>query len=126
LILPDSLATGHYSLLAYTNLLSDGQPVTSFLQPITIKSEAEPGFTASLKLAEKVNADSDSVKLTFKASSKDIHTLVSYADINYSLGNGTKNTKGKLKTDVYGGLDFKVPVKQLDANNNRLRLQAKF
>lgn len=126
LILPDSLATGHYSLLAYTNLLSDGRPVTSFLQPITIKSEAEPGYIVSLKLAEKINADSDSVKLTFKASSKDIHTLVSYADINYSLGNGTKNIRGKFKTDVYGGLDFKVPVKQLDAGNNRLSLEAKF
>lgn len=126
LLLPDSLAPGHYSLVAYTNLLADGQTVTSFLQPITIKSDAEPGFIASLKLAEKINADSDSVKLVFKASSKDIHTLVSYADINYSLGNGAKALKGKLKTDVYGGLDFKVPVKQLDAGNNRLRLQASF
>ncbi|MES2371322.1 MAG: hypothetical protein V4557_02000 [Bacteroidota bacterium] len=126
LILPDSLMPGHYSLLVYTNLLADGQPVTSFFQPITIKSEAEPGFIASLKLAEKITADSDSAKLTFKASSKDIHTLVSFADINYSLGNGVKQIKRKLKTDVYGGLDFKVPVRQLDAGNNRLLLQASF
>ena len=40
--------------------------------------------------------------------------------------NVIKNVKGKFKTDIYGGLDFKVPIKQLDAGNNRLRLQASF
>lgn len=125
-VLPDSLAPGHYSLLVYTNLLANGKPAASFLQPITIKSEAEPGFSASLKLAEKINENSDSVQLSFKASVKDIRTLVSHADISYTLGSGPGQVKKKLKTDEYGAIDFKVPVKQPGAGNNRLRLQASF
>lgn len=126
MILPDSLAPGHYSLLVYTNLLANGKPAASFLQPITIKSEAEPLFSASLKLAEEIKDNSDSVKLSFKASSKGISTLVSHADITYTLGSGPAQVKKKLKTDVYGALDFKVPLKQQDAGSNRLRLQASF
>lgn len=126
MVLPDSLLPGNYTLLACTNVLADGQPMSSFVQPITIKSAIEPGFIASLKMAEKILPGIDSVKLTFKAFAKDIHTLTSYTDISYTLGNGNKQVNGRLKTDIYGEATFKVPVKQLDISNNRLRLKATF
>lgn len=122
-ILPDSLQPGNYSLLAYTNILSDSSPVATFLQPVTIKSAVEPLYIASVKLAEKPQPGADSVKLAFKAFAKDIHTQTSFTQLSYTLG---KNIKGELKTDVYGDAVFKVPIKQLDVTNNRLRLQATF
>ncbi len=124
--LPDSLLPGNYSLHVYTNVLSDGRPQTSFVQPITIKSAIESRFTASLKIAEKIGGNGDSAALVFKASAKDILTLASNTTISYTLGNGKKQLGGSLTSNIYGEANFKVPIRQLDITNNRLRLKATF
>ncbi|MEO8173065.1 MAG: hypothetical protein ABI581_08275, partial [Sediminibacterium sp.] len=38
LVIPDSLQAGNYSFLVYTNVLLDKQPLSSFVQRVTIKS----------------------------------------------------------------------------------------
>lgn len=119
--LPDTLRAGNYSLVAFTNALWNGKPETYFIQPITIKTQSQSIFTATLKLAEKTAAG-DSATLAFKASAKDIRTLASFTEVSYSLGGVQK----KLKTDMYGTALFKVPLTQTDTSINRLRLKAVF
>ncbi|MEO8174815.1 MAG: hypothetical protein ABI581_17085, partial [Sediminibacterium sp.] len=84
------------------------------------------GFTASIRILDKIIPGSDSVTLGFKAVAKDIFTLPSNTLVTYTLGDGDKQIKGKLTTDVYGGVTFKLPVKQLDVTHNKLRLRADF
>lgn len=123
--MPDSLLPGNYSFLVHTNLVVNEKPVVSFVQPITVKSDVEPGFTASIKMAEKINPQKDSVKLVFKASSKDIHTLISFADVVYTVGDGKTQLSGKLKTDIYGEVYFTVPLRKASVSN-RLHVKAKY
>jgi hypothetical protein len=120
--MPDTLQPGNYSLIAFTNALWDGKPVASFVQPITIKAAAPSGFMATLKLAEKIVPGSDSAKIAFKASAKDIRTLASATEVFYTLG----KQQGRFKTDMFGAAVFSVPLKGIDEGNNRLRLKASF
>ncbi len=118
--LPDTLSPGNYLLLAHTNVLASGKPVAVFVQQVTIKSATEPGFIASLKLAGNTGAMSDSATIAVKASSKDIHTLISFADVSYTLGSGVRQMKGKLKTSISGEAYFKVPLRQAGPIDNSL------
>lgn len=126
MLMPDSIPPGDYSFLVYTNLFVNDRPVVSFVQPVTLKSSTDAGYIASIKLAETILPQADSAKLVFKAFSKDILTLVSFADVSYTLGRGRGQVKGKFKTDIYGEAKFAVPLRSMDASNNRLRLQSTF
>ncbi|NCI49922.1 hypothetical protein GWC95_08315 [Sediminibacterium roseum] len=120
--MPDTLSPGNYSLLAFTNALWNGRPEACFIQPITIKTSVQSGFTATLKLADKIRAGSDSAAVFFKASAKDIRTLASGTQVTYTLG----DRETSFKTDLFGAAHFRVPLKGIDRSNNRLRLKAVF
>lgn len=124
--LPDSLLPGNYSLLAFTNIFEGEKPLAQFVQPITIKAFEDAGFVSSIKLAEKPTANTDSLQLIFKADSKDIFTLISNADVTYTLGSGPQTIKGKLTTNLFGEVIFKLPFKKIGASNNNLRIKASF
>lgn len=72
LTLPDSIPTGNYRFLAYTDKLINGIPEAIFVQNITIKSSIDPAFKANIKLVEAANSDSKSYKVLIAATTKTI------------------------------------------------------
>lgn len=84
--LPDSIPTGNYRFLVYTNKLINGFPELLFIQPITIKSSIEPPFKASIKLSEQTNSDNKPLKILVSATTADGRFLSKPAQMNYSYG----------------------------------------
>jgi len=92
LTLPDSITTGNYRFLAYTDKLINGVPEAIFVQNITIKSSIDPAFKANIKLAEAVNVESKSYKVLIAATTKDDRFLPKPLKVSYTYGNIRKNT----------------------------------
>ncbi|MFD0942103.1 RNA-binding protein [Pedobacter boryungensis] len=96
--LPDSIPTGNYRFLAYTDKLINGIPEAIFVQNITIKSNIDAPFKASIKLAEMPNAESKSYKVLVSATTKDDRFLPKPLQVSYKYGNVRKN----ILTDASG------------------------
>jgi hypothetical protein len=92
LTLPDSIPTGNYRFLVYTDKLINGIPEAIFIQNITIKSNIDPSFKASIKLAEVANTESKSYKVLIAATTKDDRFLPKPLQISYKYGNSRKTT----------------------------------
>ncbi|MFA6275565.1 MAG: hypothetical protein WC622_02385 [Pedobacter sp.] len=92
LTLPDTIPTGNYRFLAYTDKLINGLPEAIFFQNITIKSSIDPAFKANIKLAEAVNSESKSYKVLIAATTKDDRFLPKPLQVSYKYGNVLKNT----------------------------------
>ncbi|MBB2143913.1 hypothetical protein GM921_00315 [Pedobacter sp. LMG 31464] len=92
LVLPDSIPTGNYRFLAYTDRLINGMPEAIFIQNITIKSSIDPAFKANIKLAEAANAESKSYKVLIAATTRDDRFLPKPIKVSYKYGNVRKNT----------------------------------
>jgi len=105
LSLPDSIPTGNYRFMVYTDKLVNKQPELLFIQHITIKSSIEPTFKASVKLAEQTNADSKSFKVLISTTSGDGKFLAKPAQMNYRYG----NLKKTLNTDPFGQSIITIP-----------------
>jgi hypothetical protein len=116
LFLPDSISSGEYELIAFTNLIDAKQKsLGCFRQSITIKLVKQVRLITSFELSDSLlNADS----LTIKA-----HVSIKgagYADnavLKYTLGKGLSKT---LVLDQYGKGIFTIPGNQLSIDNNIL------
>ncbi|MGG9962783.1 hypothetical protein [Ferruginibacter sp. SUN106] len=123
MVLPDSLPTGDYSLLCYTNLLVNGFPPALFVQPITIKSGEARGFNATLSVMDSITAGKDSTMVLLKAMMKD-YTLVKKAEVKYFIGDRLHPLhSGILKTDNFGEAQIPIPLKEITAANNVLQAE---
>lgn len=105
--LPDSIPTGDYHFLAYTDQLFNGLPNAIFHQPITIKTNIEPVFKASLKIMENVSNTKNNHQVLLAATTKDNRFLPKPLQINYKYGNQSIKTK----TDASGQLLISLPTK---------------
>ncbi len=92
LSLPDSIPTGNYHFLVYTDKLVDKAPELLFIQNITIKSSIDPSFNANIKLLEPVNNEAKLYKVLVSTATSDGRFLTKPAQINYSYGKIKKNT----------------------------------
>lgn len=123
MVLPDSLPTGNYSFICYTNLIVNGYPSALFVQPITIKSGNAKGFIANLSLTDSIKPGMDSAKVLLKAYTKDV-TLLKKAAVKYFIGDRAHPThKGNLITDNFGEATIPVPLKEITPANNILQAE---
>ena len=92
LTLPDSIPTGNYHFLVYTDKLVNKMPESLFIQDIIIKSNIAPPFKASIKLMEQVTDQNNAHKVLISATTKDDRFLKKPAQISYNYGLTKKNT----------------------------------
>ncbi|RYG18012.1 MAG: hypothetical protein EOO07_09900 [Chitinophagaceae bacterium] len=120
LTIPDSIPTGNYRFLVYTNKLVNKLPELLFVQHITIKSSIDPAFKASVKLVEETNANSKQLKVLLSTTTADGRFLPKPAEINYSYGSVRKRTL----TDALGQSILLLPA-QNNLNDPNLYLKLK-
>jgi len=103
--LPDSILTGNYHFLAYTDRLLNGLPSAIFSQTITIKTNIDPAFKASLKILENAKEVNKGHQILLAVTTKDNRFLPKPIQINYKYGSLNKTTK----TDPSGQLLINLP-----------------
>ncbi|TKC07967.1 hypothetical protein FA048_12440 [Pedobacter polaris] len=118
--LPDSILTGNYHFLVYTDRLTNGVPDAVFNQPITLKTNIDPAFKASMKLAEPTTAENKNHNVLVSVTSKDNRFLPKPTTISYQYG----NIKKSANTDISGQLLITLPKhNQLTDPNLYLKLK---
>lgn len=122
IFLPDSLPTGEYRLLAYTNSYLNHPQQSVFQQPISIRAGESTTFKLSMLPQAKPAATSDSVYFTYKVLTG-YGGLASGGDMIYSLQTEGKPLQtGKKKINPFGEVSFGLPRQQVFGK--RLQLQA--
>lgn len=114
LTIPDSIITGNYHLLAFTDKLVNGEPELTFKQPIVIKTNIDPPFKASITFQGKPDPLDREHRLIISVTSKDNKFLPKPTTINYRYGNQNKTGK----TDLMGQLVISVPKAENLADPN--------
>jgi hypothetical protein len=113
LFLPDSLPTGDYRLLAYTNSFLNHPLQPVFQQSLTIRSNESGNFKLSFIPPDAPIAKGDSVHFTYKILTG-YGGLASGGDLLYTLSaDGIPMQTGKKKINAFGEADFallKQPV----------------
>ncbi|TCC86662.1 hypothetical protein EZ428_23425 [Pedobacter frigiditerrae] len=104
--IPDSILTGSYHFLVYTDKLINGLPEAVFHQSITIKTNIDPAFKASIKIATENQHESKNQRVLISVTSKDNRFLPKLTNIIYRYGNLTK----KAKTDASGQFLMTLPL----------------
>jgi len=105
MVLPDSITTGDYHFLAYTDKLVNGKPELTFKQRITIKTNIDLPFKGNIAFLEKPNHTSKEHKLLISVTSNDNKFLPKSATVNYKYGKVQKAGK----TDASGQLLLSLP-----------------
>ncbi|MES2652813.1 MAG: hypothetical protein V4663_13815 [Bacteroidota bacterium] len=121
LTIPDSIPTGNYRFLVYTDKLITKIPELLFIQNITIKSSIDPSFKASVKLMEQAPTETRSNKILVSTSTIDGHFLPKPTQINYSYGNLKKSTV----TDASGQSIINLPIHE-GLNDPNLYVKLKY
>ncbi|RZK42383.1 MAG: hypothetical protein EOO90_07140 [Pedobacter sp.] len=96
--LPDSVVTGNYHIIAYTNMLQNGIPEMIFSQPITIKSSFDPTFKTNIKLLPPSPNNPMAHQIMVSASTGEGRFLSKPALVSYRYGKTSKH----LQTDASG------------------------
>ena len=100
MVLPDSIMTGSYHFLAYTDKLINGKPELTFKQRITIKTNIDLPFKGNITFLEKPNRTAKAHKLLISVTSNDNRFLPKPTTVNYKYGKEQKSAK----TDASGQL----------------------
>lgn len=121
LLIPDTLLSGNYTFLLYTNHIVNGRPADVFRQPVTIKNTRGASFTAFLNLLDTAtNQSTGDRRVLLLTHGKDAQ-LTAGATVEYRLGDKQHTTVlGKGLTDKAGQYQFTIPVKNISNTNNRL------
>lgn len=114
LVLPDSILTGNYRLLAFTDRVINNMPEAIFVQPVTIKTNLDLPFKASMKLAEPPSPAANSHKILLAVTSTSNNFLPKPTSISYKYGSLAKNAK----TDASGQLLLDLPKQDLVTDPN--------
>jgi hypothetical protein len=112
--LPDSILTGNYHIVAYTDQLINGIPELIFIQSITIKTNIDPAFKASMKLLEAANTQNKMHKVLVSATTKDNRFLPKPISVSYRYGDIYKTAK----TDASGQVLINLPIQNNLTNPN--------
>ncbi|WP_343531617.1 hypothetical protein [Pedobacter sp.] len=112
--LPDSIVTGNYHFLAYTDKLINGKPELTFKQHITIKTNIDLPFKGSIAFLEKPNNTAKDHKLLISVTSNDNKFLPKPTTISYRYGKEQKT----VKTDASGQLLLSIPKQESSIDPN--------
>lgn len=112
--IPDSLQTGDYHFIAYTNQLINNIPEAIFIQQITLKTSIDPPFKASIKLIDAIKQEDKFYKVLVAATTKDDRFLPKPLDIHLRYG----SFRQKGKTDQVGQLLLTLPFQPNISNPN--------
>lgn len=121
MVIPDSIATGNYHFLVYTDRLIDEKPELVFNQAITLKTNIEPAFKANISLTEKATANNQNHKVLIALTTAENRFLAKPATINYRYGNVNKT----VKTDASSQLLLSLP-NQPNATDPNLYVKLKY
>ncbi|MDB5124689.1 MAG: hypothetical protein JWP94_2818 [Mucilaginibacter sp.] len=125
--IPDSIPSGDFSFIIYTNELSNGKPRNVFTQAITIKNTAALVFLASLFLIDTGKFNVNGLRsVIFKATSKEGKPIPG-AEVVYHLGNYQHPVlSGRIKTDKDGQFLLSIPAIQIKAGDNILETEVRY
>lgn len=124
-VIPDSVPAGSYSFIAYGNKLHNKLPDVIFTQPVSIRTESTPTFTASLNPLDTASA----------SATKKVMLLVNFIDkkspptavpVRYYIGKADHPVFSGTAKTVAGQYIFAIPKNVLSAGNNRLHVQVKY
>lgn len=105
IVIPDSIQSGNYRLIAYTDQLLNGVPDVSFVQKITLKSSFDPLYKASLKILQSDRSPTTNHNVLLSATTNDNRFLAKPIMISYRYG----NVHHKTKTDASGQVLLSIP-----------------
>ncbi|MES2418494.1 MAG: hypothetical protein V4541_09935 [Bacteroidota bacterium] len=105
ILIPDSILTGGYHFLVYSDKLLNGMPEVLFIQNITLKTNIDPAFKANLKIMPNADTTKKQNRVLISVTSKDDRFLSKPATISYNYGNLQKETI----TDASGQLLINLP-----------------
>lgn len=117
LYIPDSLPTGDYSFICYTDAFVNDKPADIFVQPVTIKTVNVYSFNAKLIPVDSLKPGLDSMRVRLSAHLND-GTSLKGAEVKYYIGGAEPLKSGITKTDISGEAIISIPLKVLDASNN--------
>lgn len=106
--LPDSIVTGDYHFLVYTDQLVKGKPELIFKQRITVKTNIDLPFKGNITFLEKPNNKAKEHKLLISVTSNDNKFLPKPTIVNYKYGKEQKTAK----TDPSGQLLLSLPKQE--------------
>ncbi|NII26712.1 hypothetical protein HB364_16610 [Pseudoflavitalea sp. X16] len=122
IFLPDSLPTGEYRLLAYTNSLLNHPQQSIFQQSISIKASEATTFKLSLLPPASPTAPGDSVHFGYKVLTG-YGGLASGGNLSYTLlADGKVVQTGKKTVNPFGEVNFGMLRQQ--AWGKKIQLQA--
>jgi len=126
LFLPDSVLSGNYSFILYTNSVIKGEPQNVFIQAVTIKNTNTATFKTTLFLQDtaKVAPPGGRRILLF---TNGMGKIIAGATVKYTVGDKRKPiVQGTVKTDNAGQYTFTIPDKNISAVNNVLEAKITF
>jgi len=121
LTLPDSIMTGNYHFIVYTNRILNGIPEAIFIQAITLKTSIDPFFKASMKLVDDIKTDNLPKKVMLAVTSKDNRFLPKPTTVSYRYGKFQQITN----TDASGQLLMVLP-EQKDIKDPNIYVKLKY
>lgn len=127
-IIPDSIAPGNYTFLVTTNRLVNGRPEMVFAQPVTIKTQSDPVFTASLNPLDTAASNPEQkVTLLVSVPGLDPNKKIPppQIDFKYYVGSSAHPLiHGEAKTEKQ--YNFTIPSRLLVPGNNLLHVQLSY
>lgn len=100
MVMPDSLVAGNYHFMVSTNRVSKGLPDVSYIQPVTIKTNINQPFNASVKILDAGMSGSKLNNILINVTSPESRFLPKPVSVNYRYGQISKtsstNASGEL------------------------------
>jgi len=108
LFIPDTLVSGQYLVMAYTNGMRDGPTNSFFRQEINIRSREKPSFNLSVSMSPDNLAKKDSIRLICKIGT-DYKGLASGGAFQYSIfGDGRLLQSGNKIINPFGEVQISL------------------
>jgi len=128
LFLPDSVLSGNYSFMLYTNSVLNGKPENVFVQPVTIKNTSATTYKATLFLEDTARIPPKTGRKVLLITQANGAKLISGAAVSYYLGDRSHPIiAGKVKTDAAGQYLITIPATaNISLGNNVLQAEVSY
>jgi hypothetical protein len=121
--IPDTIAPGSYTFIAYTNKTINGKPEFFFKQSLTLKTAMQSAFDVEMTI-DTAHQTATMLPVNIRAYNKSLPVIL--APLNYTLGSD-RHTRitGSAKTDVTGNYQLNIPKNSITAAQHILEVQIK-
>lgn len=125
LVLPDSLPSGDYRFVAYTNMKFGDQFDAEFTQHVTIRSTTISPLIANISIFKTYDERTKRGTALLQVLTGD-NRFVENAEITYAIGDTRQAVaSGKAKSSIIGELMIDYPAEQITKENNLLKISIK-